>query len=118
VAIVARGAEALRAARASIEGEGFKVRDYVCDVANTSEIEAVFGRVVADLGRVDILVNNAGTSRAMAFEAVTDEIGSLLDRFSAAEIDGIRDAMRELGDGWRYPLIERHSGNTAAARRS
>jgi 3-oxoacyl-[acyl-carrier protein] reductase len=74
VAIVARGAEALQAARASFEGEGLKVRDYVCDVANASEIKAVFGRVVADLGRVDILVNNAGTSRAMAFEAVTDEI--------------------------------------------
>jgi 3-oxoacyl-[acyl-carrier protein] reductase len=29
---------------------------------------------VKDLGRIDILVNNAGTSRAMAFETVTDEV--------------------------------------------
>ena len=31
-------------------------------------------RSSTDLGKVDVLVNNAGTSRAMAFETVTDEI--------------------------------------------
>ncbi len=74
VAIVARGAEALQAAQASLVGEGLHARNYVCDVSNASEIDAVFGKVVSDFGRVDILVNNAGTSRAMAFEAATDEI--------------------------------------------
>ena len=74
VAIVARGAEALQAARSSLVGEGLNVRDYVCDVSKASEIKATFGKVISDFGRVDILVNNAGTSRAMAFESVTDEI--------------------------------------------
>src|ERR1017187_5296440 len=74
VAIVARGAEALQAARASLAGEGLNVGDYVCDVSNASDINDVFGKVISDFGKVDILVNNAGTSRAMAFETVTDEI--------------------------------------------
>jgi NAD(P)-dependent dehydrogenase (short-subunit alcohol dehydrogenase family) len=73
-ATVARGAEALQAARSSFVGEGLNVRDYVCDVSKASEIKATFGKVISDFGRVDILVNNAGTSRAMAFESVTDEI--------------------------------------------
>ena len=74
VAIVARGAEALQAAQESLADEGLRARNYVCDVSNASEINAVFGKVVSDFGRVDILVNNAGTSRAMAFDAATDGI--------------------------------------------
>jgi 3-oxoacyl-[acyl-carrier protein] reductase len=74
VAIVARGAEALQTARASLVGDGLDVRDYVCDVSKAAEINAAFDKVISDFGKVDILVNNAGTSRAMAFETVTDEI--------------------------------------------
>ena len=64
----------MQAARASLAGEGLNVRDYVCDVSKVSEINAAFDKVISDFGKIDILVNNAGTSRAMLFEAVTDEI--------------------------------------------
>jgi 3-oxoacyl-[acyl-carrier protein] reductase len=74
VAIVARGAEALEAARLSLTSEGLNVKDYICDVSKAEDIRTVHGRIVSDLGNVDVLVNNAGTSRAMAFETVTDEI--------------------------------------------
>jgi 3-oxoacyl-[acyl-carrier protein] reductase len=74
VAIVARGAEALTAARLSLAGEGLEVADYVCDVSRAEDISSVHGRIVSDLGDVDVLVNNAGTSRTLAFEAVTDQI--------------------------------------------
>jgi 3-oxoacyl-[acyl-carrier protein] reductase len=74
VAIFARGAEALQTARTSLVGEGLNVRDYICDVSKASELKTAFDKVVSDFGKVDILVNNAGTSRAMAFETVTDEI--------------------------------------------
>ena len=74
VAIVARGAEALQAARLSLASDGLKVADYVCDVAKAEDIRSVHGRIVSDLGDVDVLVNNAGTSRALAFEEVTDQI--------------------------------------------
>jgi 3-oxoacyl-[acyl-carrier protein] reductase len=74
VAIVARGAEALAAARTSLAKEGFDIRDYVCDVSNAADISSAHEKIVADFGKIDILVNNAGTSRAMPFETVTDEI--------------------------------------------
>jgi NAD(P)-dependent dehydrogenase (short-subunit alcohol dehydrogenase family) len=74
VAIIARGAEALEAARLELTGEGLTVKDYVCDVSKASDISSVYGRITSDFGKVDILVNNAGTSRAMAFESVSDEI--------------------------------------------
>ena len=74
VAIVARGAEALQAARLSLASDGLKVADYVCDVSKAEDIRGMHGRIVSELGEVDVLVNNAGTSRALAFEEVTDQI--------------------------------------------
>jgi 3-oxoacyl-[acyl-carrier protein] reductase len=74
VAIVARGAEDLAAARDLLARERFDVRDYVCDVSKAADISGAYEKIVADFGQIDILVNNAGTSRAMPFETVTDEI--------------------------------------------
>ena len=74
VAILARGAEGLAAARQSLAKDKLDVRDYVCDVSRAADISRTHDQIVKDLGRVDVLVNNAGTSRAMAFETVTDEI--------------------------------------------
>jgi 3-oxoacyl-[acyl-carrier protein] reductase len=74
VAIVARGAADLAAARISLAKDGLEVRDYVCDVSRPADIASAHERIVADFGKIDILVNNAGTSRAMAFETITDEV--------------------------------------------
>ena len=74
VAILARGADDLKAAREQLAKDGLEVRDYVCDVAKAADISRTYEKVAADFGKVDVLVNNAGTSRAMAFETVTDEI--------------------------------------------
>ena len=74
VAILARGADELKAAREQLAKDGLEVRDYVCDVSNAVDISRTYEKVTADFGKVDVLVNNAGTSRAMAFETVTDEI--------------------------------------------
>ena len=74
VAIVARGADALVAARSALAKDGLEVRDYVCDVSQAVEISGTYDKIVKDFGQVDVLVNNAGTSRAMSFEMVTDEI--------------------------------------------
>ena len=74
VAILARGADELKAARQQLAKDGLEVRDYVCDVSKAADISRTYEKVAADFGKVDVLVNNAGTSRAMAFETVTDEI--------------------------------------------
>ena len=73
VAILARGAADLKAAREALAKDGLKVRDYVCDVSKAADIASAHDKIVADLGQVDVLVNNAGTARTMAFENITDE---------------------------------------------
>jgi 3-oxoacyl-[acyl-carrier protein] reductase len=74
VAILARGAQDLKAAREQLASDGLEVRDYVCDVSKAADIASAHEKVIADFSRIDVLVNNAGTSRAMPFETVTDEI--------------------------------------------
>jgi NAD(P)-dependent dehydrogenase (short-subunit alcohol dehydrogenase family) len=74
VAIVARGAEDLAAARAALAKDKLEVRDYVCDVSKAADISSTYEKISKDFGKIDVLVNNAGTSRAMAFETVTDEM--------------------------------------------
>src|SRR5260370_20578724 len=74
VAILARGAADLKAAREQLAKDGLEVRDYACDVAKAADISKTHEKITADLGKIDVLVNNAGTSRAMAFETVTDEM--------------------------------------------
>jgi len=73
VAILARGAQDLKAAREELAKDGLAVRDYVCDVSTASDIAKAHDRITADLGGIDILVNNAGTARTVAFENITDE---------------------------------------------
>src|SRR6201995_4140270 len=74
VAILARGAADLKAAREALARDGLTVRDYVCDVSKAAEIAKVHDQIVADFGKIDVLVNNAGTSRTMAFETISDEV--------------------------------------------
>ena len=74
VAMLARGGADLKAARERLARDGIEVHDYVCDVSKAADIAKTHDKVTADLGPVDVLVNNAGTSRAMAFETVTDEV--------------------------------------------
>jgi 3-oxoacyl-[acyl-carrier protein] reductase len=73
VAILARGAADLKAARELLAKDGLEVRDYACDVAKAADIAKAYEKITADLGPVDILVNNAGTARTMAFENISDE---------------------------------------------
>jgi NAD(P)-dependent dehydrogenase (short-subunit alcohol dehydrogenase family) len=74
VAILARGARDLKAARDLLAKDHLEVRDYVCDVSKAADISKAYEKIAADFGKVDVLVNNAGTSRAMAFETITDEV--------------------------------------------
>src|SRR5690349_16929850 len=73
VAMLARGAADLKAAREALAKDGLQVHDYVCDVSKVQDISATYDKILKDHGRIDILVNNAGTARTMAFESITDE---------------------------------------------
>src|SRR5215471_21569228 len=73
VAILARGAADLKAARETLAKDGLLVRDYVCDVSKVTDITKAHDQLVSDFGKIDVLVNNAGTARTMAFETISDE---------------------------------------------
>ena len=60
VAGLARGADRLTEAMASVEGTGARVLAVPCDVTDRAAVEAACARVTEELGPVDLLVNNAG----------------------------------------------------------
>jgi len=73
VAIVARNAETLEAAKAAItRAARAPVAAFPCDVTDPAAIERAYGSVVSAIGKVDILVNNAGTSQTGKFADITD----------------------------------------------
>lgn len=75
VAIVARGRDALDDAAKTI-GAGGRGRVHAIsgDVAVPADIRRVYDETMQAFGKIDIVVNNAGTSRAGAFEDITDEL--------------------------------------------
>src|SRR5215475_13556699 len=76
VALLARKADALAAAKAEVQKAAGKSNGrfeaYSCDVSKAEPIAETWKKVEADFGKVDILVNNAGISHAKPFETVTD----------------------------------------------
>lgn len=58
VVLVGRNEEKLKKVHAQLEGEGHLVR--ATDVADLSDVEALFKEVASHFGRLDVLVNNAG----------------------------------------------------------
>jgi 3-oxoacyl-[acyl-carrier protein] reductase len=75
VAILARGRESLDEAVGTIKrGANARVIGVQADVGVAADIERAFGEANKAFGKVDIVVNNAGTSRAGAFEKLTDEV--------------------------------------------
>jgi 3-oxoacyl-[acyl-carrier protein] reductase len=78
VAILARDAETLDAARRTIAAAAQgrrktgKVAAFPCDVTRPDDIARAYDAVMTALGRVDILVNNAGRSRTGKFLEIDD----------------------------------------------
>src|SRR5687767_14776194 len=73
VAIVARGQEALEAARVQIEQAAGRTAVAIqCDVTDAGQIERACREARSALGPIDILVNNAGGHALGRFTEVTD----------------------------------------------
>jgi len=59
VALIARGADGLEAARREIEGAGGEAMVIVADVADESAVDAAAARVEREWGPIDVWINNA-----------------------------------------------------------
>ena len=89
-----------------LHGLGVPAAAFKADVADETQVKAMFAKVKSDLGRVSVLVNNAGRTRFVAFpdlEGVTDEIwDEIFDTNVRGTFYCSRQAafhMRELGRG-------------------
>lgn len=68
-----------------IRGQGGQASAIAFDVSQSAEVEAAFGRILADHGRVDILINNAGIGDFVPFPEITSE---KWDRMLAIHLKG------------------------------
>lgn len=62
VAITARKADELEAARAALAREGVEALPVACDLSRPEAVEPMVDAVLARYGQIDILVNNAGAT--------------------------------------------------------
>jgi NAD(P)-dependent dehydrogenase (short-subunit alcohol dehydrogenase family) len=71
IAICARDAAELAAARRDLESRGAEVITAECDVGDRRQVEQMLDRVLRRYGQVDILVNNAGEIQVGPIESMT-----------------------------------------------
>ena len=72
--------EHVEATAKDIDPSGKVVIAMKCNVGDEAEVAEVFGKVLADFGRVDILVNNAGITRDAIFHKMSrDQWDSVLN---------------------------------------
>jgi NAD(P)-dependent dehydrogenase (short-subunit alcohol dehydrogenase family) len=64
---------ALNSVVAEITSLGVKALAVKCDVSKKVEVDAMTGKVVAELGSLDVLVNNAGIYPFVPFKDMTEE---------------------------------------------
>jgi gluconate 5-dehydrogenase len=62
VALTARKADELEAAKAHLAAQGIEAFPVACDMSDAAAIAPAVERAIAGLGPIDILVNNAGTT--------------------------------------------------------
>ena len=100
VAITARKADELEAARALFAAQGIDVLTIVNDLTQTAGIAGLVDAVVAGLGPIDILVNNAGATWGAPAEDYPDQAWH---KVMDLNVDAIFFLTREVGKRCMIP---------------
>jgi NAD(P)-dependent dehydrogenase (short-subunit alcohol dehydrogenase family) len=118
VLMVARGADELEQAAASIRAAGGQARALPCDVTDAAAVTALFDA----LPRCDVLVNNAGGNRPMPFVDVPLEtLDHLLDlnvRSMFVTAQAAARAMLRAGNGGSIVQMSSQMGHVGAPNRT
>lgn len=118
VLMVARGADELEQAAASIRAAGGQARALPCDVTDAAAVTALFDA----LPRCDVLVNNAGGNRPMPFVDVPLEtLDHLLDlnvRSMFVTAQAAARAMLRAGNGGAIVQMSSQMGHVGAPNRT
>ena len=97
VALIARGAVALEAARADLAARGGTVAVFEADVADSAALRAAATAVVAAMGPFDVWVNNAGVSVFSKFADMSeDEFRRVNDVTYMGCVNGTRVALEHM----------------------
>jgi NAD(P)-dependent dehydrogenase (short-subunit alcohol dehydrogenase family) len=103
IAICARDADELAAARQDLESLGAEVFDAICDLRNQDEVNQLVEDVRTRFGQIDVLVNNAGVIQVGPLEVQTqkDFEDAMAIHFWAPfyTMKAVLPEMRERGDG-------------------
>ena len=73
LALVARNASTLEAARNELDQIGHRVLILPCDVRDQKEVERAVRETISCFGKLDVLINNAGVIQVGPFEAMSIE---------------------------------------------
>ena len=90
------GDDAAQQVVADIQKSGSKAIAHLADVSREDQVQAMFKRMIEELGTIDILVNNAGLQQDAAFEEMTlQQWNTVLDVNLTGQFLCAREAVRE-----------------------
>jgi NAD(P)-dependent dehydrogenase (short-subunit alcohol dehydrogenase family) len=107
VALVARDADRLAAATATVVGGGVPAIAIPADLRDVAAATRILARARAELGPPEVLVNNAGTAPTARFADTTDDLlDEVLDLHVRAPFRLIRAMLPELLEAGRGAIVQ------------
>jgi NAD(P)-dependent dehydrogenase (short-subunit alcohol dehydrogenase family) len=97
VALIARGADGLEAARCEVEALGGRALVLPADVADPDQVEAAAARAEAELGPIDVWVNNAFAGILARFmDTSPEEFRRATEVTYFGQVHGTRSALKRM----------------------
>src|SRR5690606_11021532 len=107
VALLARGAERLEAARRDVEARGVRALALAVDVADAVQVDAAVARIETELGPIDVWVNNAmATIFAPILEITPEELARATAVTYFGTVHGTVAALKRMRYRDRGPIVQ------------
>ncbi|RXF06923.1 SDR family oxidoreductase [Pseudoalteromonas sp. PS5] len=89
LALIDMQEDVLAEAKSELAQFGIKVKTYVANVSQESDVENVFDAIVSDFGEISVLINNAGILRDGLLLKAKD--GQIIDKMSLSQFQSVID---------------------------